>query len=57
MPVAITDDTGFISAVSDLTLTADDPEKSTAVHSKIIANLLNNDNLIAGKFANIPKIW
>ncbi len=57
MPVAITDDTGFISAVSDLTLKPEDPEKSIVSHERIIANLLNNDNIIASKFANIPKIW
>ena len=57
MPVAATDDTGFISAVSELTLKPDDAEKSPDIHPRIIRNLLNNDRLIANKFANIPKIW
>ena len=57
MPVAITDDTGFISAVSELTLKPEDAEKAVPRHMSIIRNLLNNDAIIAGKFANIPKIW
>lgn len=58
MPVAITNDTGFISAVSELTLAPDDPIKSEVLYNqKIFPNFLHNDLLIANKFANIPKIW
>ena len=58
MAVAITDNTGFISAFSDLTLASDDPVKSAPLYNdKIFPNFLHNDLLIANKFANIPKIW
>ena len=58
MAVALTNDVGFVSAVSELTLAPDDPIKTTELYNKkIFRNLIHNDRLIAGKFANIPKIW